>query len=229
MSKIILKISGEALKREKTSVCNEKLEVILKTIESLKKEHQIGIVIGGGNFFRGREHTDMDKVTADTIGMLGTVMNALYVKDYLEKNGLKTTISTPFDFPGLINNFSDDELRKKYNNGEVIIFGGGVGKSGFSTDSGTVLATEKLDSDLIVKMTNVDGVYDSDPKVNLNAKKFSSLSYQEVLDRDLKVMDSYAIKKCQDKNIKILVINFNDYINIKKYFDGENLGTIIGV
>ena len=78
-------------------------------------------------------------------------------------------------------------------------------------------------------MTNVDGVYDSDPKINLNAKKFSSLSYQEVLDRDLKVMDSYAIKKCQDKNTKILVINFNDYINIKKYFDGENLGTIIGV
>ncbi|MBQ8902344.1 MAG: uridine monophosphate kinase [Bacilli bacterium] len=229
MSRMILKISGEALKSNGSLVFNDKLDIILKTIESLKDEHQIGIVIGGGNFFRGREHTDMDKVTADTIGMLGTVMNALYVKDYLEKHGLKTTISTPFDFPGLINKYSDEELKNKYNNGEIIIFGGGVGKSGFSTDSGTVLASEKLDSDLIVKMTNVDGVYDSDPKINLNAKKFSSLSYQEVLDRDLKVMDSYAIKKCQDKNTKILVINFNDYINIKKYFDGENLGTIIGV
>ena len=229
MSRMILKISGEALKSNDSLVSNDKLDIILKTIKSLKDEHQIGIVIGGGNFFRGREHTDMDKVTADTIGMLGTAMNALYVKDYLEKHGLKTTISTPFDFPGLINKYSDEELKNKYNNGEIIIFGGGVGKSGFSTDSGTVLASEKLDSDLIVKMTNVDGVYDSDPKINLNAKKFSSLSYQEVLDRDLKVMDSYAIKKCQDKNTKILVINFNDYINIKKYFDGENLGTIIGV
>ena len=115
MSRMILKISGEALKSNDSLVSNDKLDIILKTIKSLKDEHQIGIVIGGGNFFRGREHTDMDKVTADTIGMLGTVMNALYVKDYLEKHGLKTTISTPFDFPGLINKYSDEELKNKYN------------------------------------------------------------------------------------------------------------------
>ena len=229
MSKLILKISGEALKSDEYQVANQNLDIILKTVEELKDTHQIGIVIGGGNFFRGREHPDMNQVTADTIGMLGTVMNALYVKDYLEKNNLKAVVSTPFEFPGLIEKYTNEELKEKYNNGNIIIFGGGVGQSGFSTDSGTILACEILESDFIVKMTKVDGVYDSDPKINENAKKYKELSYQEVLDKKLKVMDSYAIQKCQNKNIKILVIDFKSYENIKKYFDGQNLGTIIGV
>jgi len=228
MSRIILKISGEALKNNDEQVCEEKLEVIYKTIQILKEKHRIGIVIGGGNFFRGREHSDMNKVTADTIGMLGTIMNALYLKDYLEKNNIKATISTPFNFPGLINNYSDNELKDKYNAGEIIIFGGGVGKSGYSTDSGTILAREKLESDLIIKMTNVDGVYDSDPKTNLNAKKFDKLTYDDVLENKLKVMDEFAVRKCNERGTKILVIHFNDYNQLNRYFDGESIGTIIG-
>ena len=226
MSRIILKVSGEALKGTDSNVDNNKLEIILNTINILKKyNHQVAIVIGGGNYFRGRENTNMEVITRDTIGMLGTVMNALYIKDYLEKNNLKVTISTPFDFPNLISKHIDDELKTKFNEGEIIVFGGGVGMSGYSTDSGVILASEKLDADFIIKLTNVDGVYDSDPKINKNAIKYDKLTYQEVIDKDLKVMDIYAIEKSMNKNIKILVMNFMKYDELKNYFEGKLVGT----
>jgi len=229
MSRIILKISGEALKGTNCNVSKEKLNVVLKTVEYLKKHnHQVGIVVGGGNFFRGREHEEMNKVTADTIGMLGTVMNALYLKDYLENYDINSIVSTPFVFPDLIDNYENKELNKKYEDGKVIIFGGGIGKSGYSTDSGTILASEKLNSDLIIKMTNVDGVYDSDPKINKNAHKFDKLTYDEVINNKLQVMDEYAIIKCKENKTKILVINFNDYEKLNEYFSGETIGTVIG-
>lgn len=228
MSRIILKISGEALKYDNDNVNEEKLEVILKTIRILKKEgHLIGIVVGGGNFFRGREHTNMNKVTADTIGMLGTVINALYIKDYLEKNNLKVTISTPFEFPNLINKYNLNEIRKRFDEGQIIIFGGGLGKSGFSTDSGIILASEVIESDLIIKMTNVDGVYNSDPKLNKEAIKFEKLTYNDVLNNNYKVMDKYAIEKAMQKNLKILVMNFSDYEKLEDYFNGYSIGTEI--
>jgi uridylate kinase len=228
MSRVILKISGEALKENNLNVSKNKLNIVLETVKLLKNNHhQVGIVIGGGNFLRGREHDDMNKVTADTIGMLGTVMNALYLKDYLEKNGITALVSTPFVFPDLLPNYSFEELKNKYDD-NIVIFGGGIGKSGFSTDSGVIHATSILDADLIIKMTNVDGVYDSDPKINPNAIKYNRISFQEVLDKDLKVMDQYAIKKCMDKNIKILVMNFNKYNEILDFFDGKEIGTLIG-
>ena len=209
MSRIILKISGEALKDEFANVSSKKLNIVLETVNNLKKlQHDVAIVVGGGNYFRGRENTDMDVVTRDTIGMLGTCMNALYIKDYLERNGISTTISTPFDFPNLIENLNNDELKEKWHEGNVIVFGGGIGKSGYSTDSGVIYAAEKIGCDLIIKMTNVDGVYDSDPKINKNAKKFNQLTYEEVLNEHYKVMDEFAIQKAQEKNIKILVMNF---------------------
>ena len=228
MSRVILKISGEALKSSNENVANDKLIMVYETVKLLSDNGpQVGIVIGGGNFFRGREHEDMDKVTADTIGMLGTVMNALYVKDYLLKNDIKCIVSTPFDFPNLIDKYSNTDLLNLFED-NIIIFGGGVGMSGYSTDSGTILASNILNADLIIKMTNVDGVYDSDPKINSNAIKYDKLSYVEVLDKDLKVMDRYAIEKCMENNIKILVMNFNKYNNILDFFSGINIGTIVG-
>lgn len=228
MSKIVLKISGEALKNDSENVSREKLHIVLNAIKLLKTNgHEVGVVIGGGNFFRGREHEDMNKVTADTIGMLGTVMNALYLKDYLENNGIKAIVQTPFTFPGLIDNHSNDELKEMYKD-NIIIFGGGIGKSGYSTDSGVVHAANILESDLIIKMTNVDGVYDSDPKTNPEAKKYDKISFQDVIKQDLKVMDMYAIKKCMENNIRILVIDFDDYEKIIDYFNGQVIGTIIG-
>jgi len=226
MSRIILKISGEALKDNNSNVSEDKLKIILNTIKILKKyNHKIAIVVGGGNYFRGRENTHMEVITRDTIGMLGTVMNALYIKDYLEKNAYKIVVSTPFSFPNLIDNYNDEKLKEKYNDGDIIVFGGGVGMSGYSTDSGVILASNKLDGDFIIKMTNVNGVYDSDPKINLNAKKYDKLTYQEVIEKDLKVMDKYAIEKAKDKNIKILVMNFLEYEKLNNYFNGELVGT----
>ena len=226
MKRIILKISGEALKDNDKNVDEKKLNIILETIKILKKhEHKISIVIGGGNYFRGRENTHMNAVTRDTIGMLGTVMNALYLKDYLEKNNLNVVISTPFYFPGLIDNFTDDELKEKYDSDDIIIFGGGVGKSGYSTDSGVILACNKLEGNIIMKLTNVDGVYDSDPKINKNAKKYDKLTYKEVIDNDLQIMDKYAIENAMKKNIKILVMNFLEYEKLNDYFEGKTIGT----
>ena len=228
MNKVILKISGEALKDGLDNVSNDKLKMVLETIKILQKRNQlIGIVIGGGNFFRGREHTNMHKVTADTIGMLGTVMNALYLKDYLEQNNIECVISTPFEFPNLIPKLDDNELNDAMFQEKVVIFGGGVGKSGYSTDSGVILARDILNADTIIKMTNVDGVYDSDPKLNPNAKKYDKLTYREVLDQDLKVMDRYAFIKLLEKKTKLLVMNFDKYAELEQYFDGKNIGTIV--
>ncbi len=230
MSRIILKISGEALKGNSQNVSLEELDKIKKIIEILQKNnHKIGIVIGGGNFFRGREHPDMNKLTRDSIGMLGTVMNALYLHDYLDKSNIPSIISTPFDFPYLLENFSDNELEEHLVNNEVVIFGGGVGMSGYSTDSGTVLALKKLKGELIIKLTNVDGVYDDDPKINKNAKKFDHLTFREVIENDYKVMDEYAFRECEKLNIKIIVMNFKDYEKINEQIDNKiNIGTIVG-
>ena len=229
MSRVILKISGEALKGDNNLVSESKLKIVLKTIELLKQEHnEVGIVIGGGNYFRGREHQDMDKVTADTIGMLGTIMNALYLKDYLIKNNIEALVTTPFSFPNLLKDYQNEEINTEFNKGKVIIFGGGIGKSGYSTDSGVVLAALTLGADLIIKMTNVDGVYSEDPKINPKAIKYDYLTYQEVIKKDLKVMDIYAIEECQKNNIKILVMNFNEYEKITNYFRGVKVGSLIG-
>ncbi len=228
MSKIILKISGESLKEEEENVSKNKLEKILKLVNLLKSNHEVAIVIGGGNFFRGRSHPEMDKVTADTIGIFSSIINALYLKDYLNSHNIKCILATPFNVPNLIDNLSDAELKNNYNNGKIIIFGGGVGKSGYSTDSGTILALEKLEANLIIKLTNVDGVYSDDPHINKEAIRYDYLTYEEVLEKDLKVMDAYAIKKCQELNTKILVMNFNDYEKIIDYFENKKIGTIIG-
>ena len=228
MNKVILKISGEALKEGNNNVSEEKLQIVLNIIKLLQKRQKlIGIVIGGGNFFRGREHPLMDEVTRDTIGMLGTVMNALYLKDYLLQYHIDSVVSTPFDFPGLIKKYDNNELNDAMFQGKVIIFGGGVGKSGYSTDSGVILARDILYADTIIKLTNVDGIYESDPKTNLNAIKYDKLTYKEVLDKDLKVMDRYAFEKLMEKKTKLLVMNFEKYDDLNKYFDGLQVGTII--
>ena len=228
MSRVILKISGEALKKGNALVSPEELKMILETIKILKNNnHLVSIVVGGGNIFRGRNHEDMEVLTRDTIGMLGTVINALYIKDYLIKNGISSLVTTPFEFPNLLSDYSEEELNKFYEDGNVIIFGGGIGLSGYSTDSGVVKALNILNTDLIIKMTNVPGVFDSDPKINKNAKMFEQLSYDDVLLNNYGIMDMYAIKECQKKKVKILVMNFLDYKYLNNYFMGKKIGTII--
>ncbi len=229
MKRVVLKISGEALKDENKNVSENKLKIVCDTVRLLKEnDYNVGIVVGGGNFFRGRENPHMDEVTRDTIGMLGTVTNALYLKDYLNRNNIKTEVYTPFSFPGLLEEYNKNTIYELSRKGYTIVFGGGVGKSGYSTDSGTILACDYIDADLIIKMTNVNGVFDSDPDSNKFAKKFDYISYEDVIEKKLGIMDEYAIKKCMENNIRILVINFNDYKDIIKSLSGNNIGTIIG-
>ncbi len=227
MSRIVIKLSGEALKDGNDLVASTNLEKVVKIIKMLKDKHQIAIVVGGGNYFRGKEHPEFAKITGDTIGMLGTVINALYIKNILDKNNISCNIDTPFSFPNLISKV--DNIKELYDKGNIIIFGGGVGKSGYSTDSGVILASEKVDADLIIKLTNVDGVYDKDPKIFKDAQKFDYLTYDEILNKNLKIMDTYAIKECAKRKIKILVMNFQSYEKIKDYFQGQLIGTVIGV
>lgn len=229
MSRIILKISGEALKEDEKNVSEKKLNIIKEIIEELKKDkHKIGIVIGGGNYFRGRDHIDMVPIKKDAIGMMGTVINALYISDFLEKYKIKNEVYTPFDFPYLIENFSDSELKEKYENDEIIIFGGGIGKSGFSTDSGASFAAKKVKASLIIKLTTVDGVYDKDPKTNKEAKLFKTLTFNEVIENNYKVMDTSAFKECKENNIDIIVMNFEKYKYLNETIKKHNIGTFIG-
>ena len=229
MSRIILKISGEALSNNEELVNKEKLELVLNTIKLLRsKGHLVAIIIGGGNIFRGRSNPNMDPANSTAIGVSGSIINSLYLKDYLEQNGNKVALSTPFELNSLIEKYSDTELLDKYNNGEIIIFGGGVGKIGYSTDSGIILANDKLQCDLLIKMTNVDGVYNDDPNKNPNAIKYDFITFEKVLEDGLKIMDEQAILECKNKNIKILVIDFYKYIELEDFFEGRKVGTLIG-
>lgn len=223
--KVVLKISGESLGNSDSNIAEDNAIYIANMIKKIKdKGNIVSVIIGGGNHFRGREHPEMDKVTADTIGMLGTVMNALILKDYLSKLGEEVTLKTPFTFPNLIEDVSSETLK---NTSSIIIYGGGIGKSGYSTDSAVMMASSNNNSDLIIKLTNVDGVYDKDPNLYKDAKMYKYISYKDVINNDLGIMDMFAIKECQRLQIKILVTNFKDIDGILGFFDGREIGTVI--
>lgn len=230
MSKVLLKISGGALKNGKDFVAEKNLVIIVKTIKwLLNHHHEVAIIIGGGNFFRGREHQNMKEINRDSIGMLATCMNAFFLRDYFDKNDISSIISTPFTFPNLLPFYSDEKLNNYFHSQKVIIFGGGVGKTGVSTDSAIIVACEKLEIDLIIKMTDVDGVYDSDPKINKDAKMINNISFKELFTKKFKILDPEAIDYIHKKNIKMLIVNFNKWQEITKYFNNEQfIGTKVG-
>lgn len=226
---ILLKLSGESLMNDSENINKEKTREIAKLI---KKVHDmginIGIVVGGGNFFRGRSHTDMEPINVDTMGMLGITMNALALRDAFNKEGITNVIYTPFNFNELIDTYTDEEIKKKYDDGTVIIFSGGTGHIGCSSDSAASLKAIMLESDVIIKLTNVDGVYDKDPNKYPDAIKYDRLSHKDVLDNpEIKVMDLACIEDCQKENVDILVINFNDQNNLIRVLNKEKLGTVI--
>ena len=226
INNVLLKISGEFLKEDNVNVSSKKILYLTELIkEIIAKNINVAVVIGGGNFMRGRENTTMDKVTADTIGMLATVMNSLYLKDSLINNNISAVVTTPFNFPNLLENYSKEELSTMKD--KVIIFGGGIGKSGFSTDSAVLNAAKICHSDLIIKLTNVDGVYSADPRKDKSAIKYDHVSYEEVLEKKLEVMDLFAIKECKENNIAILVTDISNKEEILSFFDGKKIGTLI--
>lgn len=226
---ILLKLSGESLMSETENINKDRTREIAKLI---KRVHDmgvnVGIVVGGGNFFRGRSHQDMEAINADSMGMLGTTMNALALRDAFTKEGIKNVVFSPFDFHELIEYHSEEELKKLYKEGTVIVFSGGTGHIGCSTDTAASMKAIMIGADVIIKLTNVDGVYDKDPNKYSDASMYKKLTHQEVLDNpEIKVMDLKCIKDCMEENKDILVINFNDKENLIKVLNGEDIGTVI--
>ena len=226
---ILLKLSGESLMSDSENINKDNTRQIAKLI---KRVHEmginVGIVVGGGNFFRGRSHQDMEAINADSMGMLGTTMNALALRDAFDKEGIKNVIFSPFDFHELIEFHSEEELKKMYKEGTVIVFSGGTGHIGCSTDTAASMKAILIDADVIIKLTNVDGVYDKDPNKYDDAKMYKKLTYDEVLNNpEIKVMDLACIKDCKEHKKDILVINFSNQENLIKVLNGENIGTVI--
>lgn len=226
--RILLKLSGEALAGTKRTGID--FETVKPIAETIKKCHDSGcetaIVVGGGNFWRGRTSGNMNRVRADHMGMMATVMNALGLSDVLEEVGLEVRIMTAVAFPQVGEQYSPEKAVRHLKKGRVVIFAYGTGSAFFSTDTAAALRASEIQAEAIFKATNVDGVYDSDPKINPNAKKYTEVTFEEVLSKNLKVMDSTAASLCRDNNISVLVFSLQDPQNIIKTLEGENLGTI---
>lgn len=228
-NRILLKLSGEVLAGEKGhgfdfDVLNEVCSWVKKCVET---GVQIGLVVGGGNFWRGRSSGSMDRTRADHIGMLATVMNSLALADTLEQMGVDVRVMTAIEMRQIAEPFVKADAVRHLEKGRVVIFGCGTGSPFFSTDTTAALRAAEIGADVIFKATNVDGVYDKDPNKFSDAVKYDTLSHTEVLSKGLKVMDSTAASLCRDNNIPILVFNLSDPENILRAVKGENIGTLV--
>jgi uridylate kinase len=227
--RILLKLSGEVLAGEQGHGFD--FDVINSVCDWVKRcadtGVQIGLVVGGGNFWRGRSSGSMDRTRADHIGMLATVMNSLALADTLEQKGVPTRVMTAIDMRRIAEPFVRDEAVRHLEDGKVVIFGCGTGSPFFSTDTTAALRAAEIGADVILKATNVDGVYDKDPNKYADAVKYDTLSHSEVLNKGLAVMDSTAASLCRDNNIPILVFNLEDPENILRAVSGENIGTLV--
>lgn len=226
--RILLKISGEALAGAKGfGLDQEIIDGIIKQIKEVKELGvEIGIVIGAGNFWRGRQGTGMDRSTADYMGMLATCMNALCLSDALESVGVKTRVLTALAIDKIGEPYNRKNAVKYLESGEVIIFACGTGHPYFSTDTAAALRAIEIEADVILLAKNVDGIYDSDPKLNKNAKKYDEISYIEYIEKGLKAMDVTAISMCMENGVKVLAFGFTKD-SIVRAVCGENLGTLI--
>lgn len=227
--RILLKISGEALAgNKKFGIDFETLKPLAKVIKNCSESGvQIAIVVGGGNFWRGRTSGNMNRVKADHMGMLATVINAIGLSDALEEQGVKSRVMTSIAIPQVGELYSPEKAIKHLEKGEVVIFGYGTGNAFFSTDTAASLRAAEIQAEIIFKATNVDGVYDSDPSKNPEAKRYSNITFEEVLAKNLNVMDSTAASMCRDNDISLLVFSMKDPNNISKAINGENLGTVV--
>lgn len=227
--RVILKLSGEALAGERGFGLDEKtLDIIatqVKEITALGVE--VSIVVGGGNFWRGRSGKGMDRTTADYMGMLATVINALALQDALENIGILTRVQTAIEMRQIAEPYIRRRAVRHLEKGRVVIFAAGTGNPYFSTDTTAALRAAEIEAEVILLAKKVDGVYDSDPHINANAKKFEKLSYIDVLNKGLGVMDSTATSLCMDNKIPIVVFGLNEPENIKKVILGEKIGTFV--
>lgn len=227
--RVLLKISGEALAGSERFGINE--EMTRKVASEVKQIHDLGvevaIVVGGGNFWRGRTSKDMDRATADYMGMLATVMNSLALQDAFLALGVPAKVQTAIEMREVAEPYARRKALSHLEHGSVVIFGAGTGNPFFSTDTTAALRAAEIDADVILLAKNIDGVYDSDPAVNRDAKMFTELTHMEVVEKDLKVMDLTAATLCKDNNIKIHVFAIAEEGNVLKAIAGEKIGTII--
>ena len=231
LDRIMLKLSGEALAGEKKTGFDEATVLAIagqvKKVSALGKE--IGIVIGGGNFWRGRSSENMDRTKADQIGMLATIMNCIYVSEMFRSVGLSTEILTPFVCGSMTKLFSKDLANECFKQGKIVFFAGGTGHPYFSTDTGIVLRAIEMEADAILLAKAIDGVYDSDPKLNPNAVKYDEVSIQEVIDKKLAVVDLTASIMCMENRMPMYVFGLNEENSIVKAMTGEFSGTKVTV
>ena len=231
MKRVLLKLSGEALAGEKHTGFDEAtVTEVAKQVKVLVEEGvEVGVVIGGGNFWRGVKDGagHVERVSADRMGMLATAMNCLAFADVLRQSGGEAKVLTAVDIQGVGERYSTDKAIEYLKSGKVVMFGCGTGCPFFSTDTAAVLRAAEIGADVILLAKNVDGVYDSDPAVNPDAKKYDHLSYMDVLNQGLGVMDSTATSLSMDNHIPILVFALSDPENIHRAVNGEKIGTIV--
>lgn len=228
-SRVLLKLSGEALAGDKHFGLNS--DVILNICKYIKicadMGVQIGIVVGGGNFWRGRSSEGMDRTTADHIGMLATQMNALAVADALNQLGATARVMSAIPMGPISETYSRNSAVRHLEEGRIVVFGCGTGNPFCSTDSAASLRAVEINADVMLKATMVDGVYDSDPKTNPNAVKYDTLTFDEVLAKNLKVMDSSAASMCRENNMPIHVFNLGQPEDMVKVMLGDTIGTVV--
>ena len=231
LKRVILKLSGEALAGDKKSGYNDEIieDIARQVKEITDKGIQVGVVIGGGNYWRGRSNNNIDRTKADQIGMLATIMNCIYVSEIFRSAGMMTNILTPFECGNVTKLFSKDRANKYFAKGMVVFFAGGTGHPYFSTDTGIVLRAIEMDADAILLAKAIDGIYDSDPKINPAAKKYDSISIQEVVDKKLGVIDMTASVMCMENKMPLMVFGLNEKNSIVNALSGNFNGTVVTV
>ena len=227
MKRVLLKLSGEALAGEKKTGFDEATCMgVARQVKQLVDDGiQVAIVTGGGNFWRGSTSETIDRVKADQIGMLATVMNCIYVSEIFRTAGMRTSVLTPFECGSFTKLFSKDRVNKYFDRGMVVFMAGGTGHPYFSTDTATVLRAVEIEADMIFLAKAVDGVYDSDPKSNPDAKKYDEVSIQEVIDKKLAVVDMTASILCMENKMPMLVFGLNEKDSIVNTAHGKFTGT----
>ncbi|MDR3274877.1 MAG: UMP kinase [Endomicrobium sp.] len=227
IKRVLLKLSGETFSDSSSSISKNSLARIVNEIKSaVSSKVQLAIVIGAGNIWRGTDKF-IERVTADKMGMLATVMNSLALSDALEKAGIKSSVFSANGISGFAENFNGEKVIRCIEKGNIVIFAGGTGNPFFTTDTAAALRAAEIKADMLLKATQVDGVYDADPKKNKYAVKFDSLTFKEALDRHLKIMDIHAFSLCMQTNIPITVFDFYKDGNLKKVLNDEKIGTLV--
>lgn len=229
--RILLKLSGEILAGDKGyGISTEKLENIASEIVEVSKMGvEIAIVVGGGNIFRGISSVSMgiDRATADYVGMLATVMNAVIIQEILEKKGVQTRVLSALEIREIAETYIRRRALRHLEKGRIIIFAAGTGNPFFTTDTAAALRAAEIGADVLLKGTKVDGIYDKDPNIYPSAVKFKQLNFTEAIEKELKILDASAFSLCRDNNIPIIVFNVIEDGNIKRVIEGENIGTLV--